>query len=439
MPPDPDSRHAWFRLWVSLALATIGGCGMYIVVVVLPAVQADFGLARGGASLPYMTTLIGFGIGGILMGRLTDRYGVAVPLTIGAVSLALGCFAAASAQSLTGFAIAHGLLIGMLGSSATFSPLVADISFWFVRRRGIAVAICASGNYLAGTLWPPIVEHFVGTVGWRQTYMGIGVFCLATMLPLAAMLRRRKLPASGARGLPTQSAGAAPREPAIGVAAAATVEVPAPPVVAAAAGGARTAIGLSPAALQTLLCIAGVACCVAMSMPQVHIVAYCGDLGYGAARGAQMLSLMFGFGIVSRLVSGMICDRIGGLRTLLLGSTLQGVALLLFLPFDSLVSLYVISALFGLFQGGIVPSYAIIVREYFAPRDAAMRVGTVLTATLFGMALGGWMSGAIFDLTGSYDAAFVNGIGWNLLNVSIALWLLGRVRRGPALRPVALG
>jgi MFS family permease len=439
MPPDPDSRHAWFRLWVSLALATIGGCGMYIVVVVLPAVQADFGLARGGASLPYMTTLIGFGIGGILMGRLTDRYGVAVPLTIGAVSLALGCFAAASAQSLTGFAIAHGLLIGMLGSSATFSPLVADISFWFVRRRGIAVAICASGNYLAGTLWPPIVEHFVGTVGWRQTYMGIGVFCLATMLPLAAMLRRRKLPASGARGLPTRSAGAAPREPAIGVAAAATVEVPAPPVVAAAAGGARTAIGLSPAALQTLLCIAGVACCVAMSMPQVHIVAYCGDLGYGAARGAQMLSLMFGFGIVSRLVSGMICDRIGGLRTLLLGSTLQGVALLLFLPFDSLVSLYVISALFGLFQGGIVPSYAIIVREYFAPRDAAMRVGTVLTATLFGMALGGWMSGAIFDLTGSYDAAFVNGIGWNLLNVSIALWLLGRVRRGPALRPVALG
>ncbi len=424
MTHDPDSRYAWFRLWVSLALATIGGCGMYIVVVVLPAVQADFGVARGGASLPYMATLIGFGIGGILMGRLTDRYGVAVPVAIGAVSLALGCFAAASAQSLTGFAIAHGLLIGMLGSSATFSPLVADISFWFVRRRGIAVAICASGNYLAGTLWPPVVEHFVGTIGWRQTYMGVGLFCLVTMLPLAALLRRRKGPAPGIPALRAQPVGAGPRDAASGI--------------AAVGAGARTAMGLSPAALQTLLCIAGVACCVAMSMPQVHIVAYCGDLGYGPARGAQMLSLMFGFGIVSRLVSGMICDRIGGLRTLLLGSTLQGVALLLYLPFDSLTSLYVVSALFGLFQGGIVPSYAIIVREYFAPRDAAMRVGTVLTATLFGMALGGWMSGAIFDLTGSYDAAFVNGIGWNLLNVSIALWLLGRVRRGPALRPAAL-
>jgi MFS family permease len=178
--------------------------------------------------------------------------------------------------------------------------------------------------------------------------------------------------------------------------------------------------------LQVLLCIAGVACCVAMSMPQVHIVAYCNDLGYGAARGAQMLSLMLGFGIVSRLASGLICDRIGGLRTLLLGSVLQTIALVMFLPFDGLVSLYLVSALFGLFQGGIVPSYAIIVRELYSPREAGTRVGAVLTATMFGMALGGWMSGAIFDLTGSYDAAFLNGIAWNLLNVGIVLLLMYR-------------
>jgi MFS family permease len=207
-----------------------------------------------------------------------------------------------------------------------------------------------------------------------------------------------------------------------------------PPALELGAGGGRAAawpqhpLGLSPRALQALLIVAGLACCVAMSMPQVHIVAYCGDLGYGAARGAEMLSLMLGFGIVSRLASGWIADRIGGVRTLLLGSTLQGIALLLFLPFDGLVSLYVISALFGLFQGGIVPSYAIIVREYFSPREAGVRVGTVLMATLFGMALGGWMSGVIFDLTGSYKAAFLNGTLWNLLNVSIALFLLFRGR-----------
>ena len=177
-----------------------------------------------------------------------------------------------------------------------------------------------------------------------------------------------------------------------------------------------------------LLCVAGVSCCVAMSMPQVHIVAYCGDLGFGAARGAEMLSLMLGMGVVSRLVSGWISDRIGGLRTLLLGSLLQGVALLLFLPFDGLVSLYLVAGLFGLLQGGIVPAYALIVREYFSPSEAGSRVGTVLMATLFGMALGGWMSGAVFDLTGSYRAAFLNGIAWNLLNVAIVSFLLYRAK-----------
>jgi MFS family permease len=210
-----------------------------------------------------------------------------------------------------------------------------------------------------------------------------------------------------------------------------------PPVAGAAAGVARPGapvpstrpFGLSMNAAQTLLCIAGVACCVAMAMPQVHIVAYCGDLGFGAARGAQMLSLMLACGVVSRLVSGWICDRIGGLRTLLLGSLLQGAALTLFLPFDSLVSLYVVSALFGLFQGGIVPSYAIIVREHFPAAEAGARVGTILMCTLFGMALGGWMSGKVFDLTGSYHAAFINGIAWNLLNLSIALILLRGARR----------
>jgi MFS family permease len=188
--------------------------------------------------------------------------------------------------------------------------------------------------------------------------------------------------------------------------------------------------GISPGTLQLLLCVAGVACCVAMSMPQVHIVAYCGDLGFGAARGAEMLSLMLAMGIVSRLVSGWISDRIGGLRTLLLGSVLQGVALILFLFADGMASLYVISALFGLFQGGIVPSYALIVRENFPAREAGTRVGTVLMCTLYGMALGGWMSGAIFDLTGSYRVAFINGTLWNLLNVLIVLYLLYRARPG---------
>ncbi|MGA0795965.1 MAG: MFS transporter [Quisquiliibacterium sp.] len=417
-----DSRVAWLRLAASLVLMTIGGCGMYAVVVVLPSVQSEFGVDRADASMPYTLTMIGFGLGGMLMGRLADRFGVVIPIVIGAVCLGAGFVAASLVDSIWQFALLQGLVIGMLGSSATFAPLVADASLWFTRRRGIAVAICASGNYLGGAVWPPIVQHLVETIGWRQAYATIGIASTLLMLPLAMALRRR----------PPSQATLAP--------AGDTAAAPAPgsprPAIAVTPNGIP---GISRGALQTLLCIAGVSCCVAMSMPQVHIVAYCGDLGYGAARGAQMLSLMLGAGIVSRLISGVICDRIGGLRTLLLGSALQGIALLLFLPFDSLASLYVISTLFGLFQGGIVPAYAIIVREHFPAREAGSRVGVVLTSTLLGMALGGWLSGKIFDLTGSYDAAFVNGIAWNLVNVGIVLFLLSRARRAMRPAPLAAG
>jgi len=392
---QPDSREAFWRLMTTLAIMTIGASAMYVVPVILPAVQADFGVTRADASTPYSLLMIGYGVGGFFMGRLADRRGLGLPLAIGATCLGLGYLLAASAQSLAVFTLAHALLMGLFGSSVTFSPLLADTSLWWERRRGIAVAVCASGNYLGGAIWPPLVQHFVATAGWRATYIGMGIGCSVGMLLLAAAMRRKPpAQADTARGAD------------------------------AAAGRASRPFGLTPTAATILLCIAGLACCVAMSMPQVHIVAYCADLGYGPARGAQMLALMLGFGIVSRLASGLICDRIGGLRTLLLGSFLQGVALLLFLPFKDLVPLYVISILFGLFQGGIVPSYAIIVREHFPAREAGARVGAIIMCTLVGMALGGWMSGRIFDLTGSYRAAFLNGIAWNAVNVSIALFLL---------------
>jgi MFS family permease len=395
----PDSPYACVRLGAALLVMTIGGVGMYAMAVALPPVQAEFGVDRAAASLPYTLAMIGFGLGGILMGRLSDRFGVIVPVLIGAVCLGAGFIAAGLAPNLAVFAIVHGLLIGLLGSAGTFAPLVADISLWFNRHRGIAVAICISGNYLAGALWPPVLQYFFDTVGWRTTFIGVGVFSFAAIVPLALLLRKRPpVPASAVGSLMN----------------AASVE--------------QRPLGLAPNTLMVVLAVAGVGCCVAMAMPQVHIVAYCSDLGYGAARGAEMLSLMLGFGIVSRLASGWIADRIGGLRTLLLFSALQAVALALFLPFDGLVSLYLVSALFGLFQGGLIPAYPIIVREYFPAREAGSRLGFVLMATLFGMALGGWMSGGIFDLTGSYRAAFINGIAFNVLNLTIVLWLLRRAR-----------
>ncbi|WP_288252198.1 MFS transporter [uncultured Hydrogenophaga sp.] len=410
-PADPsliDSRTAAWRLLTVLGLVTLGNAGMYVVAVVLPAVQTEFGIGRGDASLPYTLMMVCLGLGGLFTGRLADKHGITPVLRLGAVAVAGGFAAAALSGNIWAFGLAHGLLLGLLGSSATFAPLLADTALWWNKRRGIAVAIAASGNYVAGTVWPPLVQWGIETIGWRNTYFLLAIVCGTGIFLLANLMRQR----------PPLVLAAAPATP----------------------GGAlpdtSRPFGMKPAQAQTLLCVAGVACCVAMSMPQVHIVAYCVDLGFGAARGAEMLSLMLASGIVSRLVSGWICDRIGGIRTLLLGSALQCVALLMFLPFDGMVPLYLISAMFGLFQGGIVPSYAIIIREHFAPQEAGARVGAVIMATLVGMALGGWMSGWVFDLTGSYHAAFLNGIGWNLLNMSIALFLFWRVRgsgSGPGL------
>ncbi|WP_269499164.1 MFS transporter [Castellaniella sp. S9] len=411
-----ESPYAWIRLLITLTAVTIGNVGMYAASIVLPSIEADFGVSRSGASLPYAVTMIGFGIGGIVMGRLADRFGVFVPLVISALGLGVGFFLAGMADGIGTFNLVHGVFIGLLGSSATFAPLVADASHWFTRRRGIAVAICMSGNYLAGAVWPPVMQYFVGEIGWRQTYAGIGVFCAISLLPLAVCLRRR----APSTELPLPDTGLA-----------------AAPASRPDAGDKDRPLGLSPNTLLALLCVAGVGCCVAMAMPQVQIVAYCSDLGYGATNGANMLSLMLAMGIISRLSFGWLSDRIGGLCTLLVGSLLQGLALWLYLLSHGLLSLYVISALFGLFQGGIVPAYAVIVREYFPREGTGVRVGTVLMATLVGMALGGWMSGAIYDLSLSYRAAFINGIAWNVLNAAIVLFLVMRARRVRLLRLAA--
>ena len=387
-----DSSYAWIRLAAAVVLATAGGAGMWSMPVVLPAVQAEFGVLRADASLPFTLTMLGYACGGVAMGRLQDRFGILIPSLLGTGALSLGFFAASVSPTLWTFALAY-LLIG-IGGSATFGPIMTDISFWFTARRGIAVAIAAAGNYVAGTIWPPAIQHGVAAAGWRLTHLGIAFACVAIMLPVLAFLRRP-----------------APRN-----------------AMARVAAARQRKLDLPPGALQVLLCIAGFACCVAMAMPQVHIVAYCGDLGYGVARGAEMLSLMLAFGIVSRIGSGFVADRIGGLATLLLGSAAQGLALLLYALFNGMTSLYVISALFGLFQGGIVPSYAFIIREHFPPSEVGTRLGIVLMMTLFGMALGGWMSGAVFDYFGSYQAAFLNGLAWNLLNLVIALGLIARGR-----------
>ena len=396
---QPDSRQAWTRLALALVVGSLGSVGMWSVVVILPAVQADFAATRGAASLAFTFTMVGFGIGGVVVGRLTDRFGIVAAIAAATVLMAIGYVLSASTTALWQFNLLH-LLIGA-GSSATFAPLMAEASHWFERKRGIAVALAATGSYIGGTFWPPVVSWGMLTFGWRPTQIGIAaVTTVLTLMTLAVL--RAKMGANERRS-----------------------HANAPPP--------KVDLQLSHNALTAILFMAGIGCCVAMAMPQVHIVAYCSDLGYGAARGAEMLSVMLALGIISRVGSGFLADRIGGLRTLLVGAIAQGVALMFYLFFDGLTSLYIISAMFGLFQGGIVPAYAIIVREAMPASQAATRVGIVILGTIGGMSLGGWLSGVIFDATGSYRAAFVNGVAWNLFNVAIVTWLLLRSRKRMAM------
>jgi MFS family permease len=396
----PDGTYAFARLALSLLIATLIGVGMWAIIVVLPEAQRDFGVDRSAASLPYTVMMCALAFSTIALGRKTDRNGIAAPLIISAVALGLGFVVAGYAPNLAVFTAAH-VLIGV-GAGTGFGPMMADISHWFVTRRGLAVVVVAAGNYVAGTVWPFLMSLAMPLIAWRGTYAGIGVIVAAAVLPLAFAMRRRP--------------SAAVYEQA-----------------EAAKEAARADVGVSPRFLLILLVLAGFSCCTAMSMPQVHLVAYCGDLGYGVARGAQMLSLMMALGIVSRIGSGFVADAIGGAATLMIGSFMQGVALLLYLYFDGLESLFVVSGIFGLFQGGIVPMYAVICRELLPPRQAGAAIGLVVSTTILGMAFGGYASGLIFDLTSSYRMAFLNGVLWNAFNFAIVAWLFWRrQRRAPA-------
>ncbi len=382
-----DSKESWIRLIVIFMIASFGNVGMWSIVTVMPSIEQEFFLERSQSSVPYTTTMIGFAIGNWVFGRLLDRFGLFYVLVCATFFIVGGFFFAAFTTTLFAFSIIQ-FFLGM-GTAGSFAPLISEISHWFKKYRGIAVAIVASANYFSGAMSTLILVETLNSHGWRFVYFLLGLSCFMVIIPLGWFLNKNKI-------LKTSDF--------------VSIEI-------------EYISTLKISHLTHLLGFAGVSCCIAMSMPQVHIVSYCVGLGFGNIVGGQMLSLMLIGGVLSRLIFGFVADKLGGIKTLLIGSILQCLALFLYLPFDGLVSLYLVSFLFGLSQGGIVPSYAIVVREFMPEKEAGSKIGFVVMATIVGMALGGLLSGWIFDISGSYSAAFVNGIVWNCLNFGIVIFI----------------
>lgn len=380
-----ESRAGWTVAIASLLIMTIGFGTPYVVVVGLKPIAAELGWPRAIPAFANSLAYIGAGIGGIGVGWWADRVGVRLPALIGSVMVGAGAILS-SGGSQWQLYVGHGLLIGLAGNSATFAPLMANVSRWFDRNRGAALALVAAGQQAAGAIWPPLFRYTIDVAGWRSTLFWYGVFATATMVPLSLLLGEPPV----ARPTAQSAVEAAPR-----------------PIV----------LGLSANLVQAILCAAIVCCCIAMAMPMGHVVAFCSDLGFAPARGAEMLSLLLGCAFMSRMLWGRLSDRIGGLRTILIGSACQAAFLSLYVLVDDLVGLYLVSAAFGLGFGGIVPSYALSIRDLFSAREAGWRMGAIFLFGLAGMALGGWLGGYIYDLRGAYQPAFVVGVLFNLLNL----------------------
>ena len=390
---EQDSQQAWFRLAIIFTMSVIGTAGMWSVVIILPNIQSEFALDRAASTYPYVATMFGYGFGNVIIGRMLDKIGIKKPI-IFALSLLVTSYVLSFFAKNVFWLSTIQFFLGF-SAAAFFGPMMADISNYFYKRKGLAVSLVASGQHLCGAIWPFVIKDFIIEGDWRNAHLFIALVC-SILIPILFYFLGNKVPKmNNEQKLTTQDEDI----------------------------NSKVNLSISNRQIQILLMIAGVLCCVAMSMPQVHIVPLCIDNGYGLAVGTEILSFMLFAAVASRVIFGFLSDKIGPIQTLILGSSLQAISLTMFLPFNSQLSLYIVAICFGLSQGGIVPIYAVIISKFLPSNEVAERVGWLIFATIIGMSLGGWLSGEIYDFTNSYRLAFINGIFWNIMNLCIMIYL----------------
>ena len=392
-----ESKASWSVAAVALITLLMAFGGAWITPVALKDIAAEAGGAREVPALASALAWLCSGVGGIILGRVADRIGTRWTVLGGALMIGLG-LAISTFGPPWPLWIGHGMFIGLIGLGGINAPMYVYISRWFDRRRGSALALISSGSYLAGAMWPPLFEHVIAAVGWRETMLIYAVVEIAVVVPLAAIFFRAPPEVIH----PTQATQAAVRSAPV--------------------------LGWPPNVVFGTMCAAAVLCCIPMAMPQQHLVAFCSDLGIARSVGAVMLSVLLGTAFLSRQIWGAISDRIGGLSTVILGSAWQCLAMAAFLFTQNEAGLFTAAAAFGLGFSGIIPAYVLALRELFPASQAYWRIPTLLLFSGAGMALGGWLAGALYDHFGYYAPAFAFGIGANILNLLIVGTLVTRQR-----------
>jgi MFS family permease len=403
LPTSIETRDSWIAALVVLGLLSISYGSPLLVVVGLKPITDDLGTERELVALAGALTWLGTGLGGIVMGQVAERLGVRFTVTFGAAMIGVGLAVSASGGLWT-LLIGHTLFVGFLGNGALYPPLLVYVTRWFDRRRGTALALISSGQYIAGMAWPTLFEVMIARHGWRLTMAGFAVI-IVTAVPVAALfLRQPPVPVGG--------------EFAVG-------------------GGRerRQVLGLRPNAVLAILCAAGFCCCIPMAIPQGHLVAFCSDIGIPAAQGALMLSVLQASAFTSRMFWGWASDRIGGLKTVFAASSCQAVTIAAFMATRNEGALFTVAAAYGAGFSGIIPAYIVAIRELFPAREASWRVPSLLFVSMGGMAFGGWFAGALFDHLGSYGPAFAIGVLFNLANLVLVGSLVLRQRAHGGFRP----
>lgn len=391
-----ETRQSWIVAFISLLVLTMSYGAAMVTMVALKPIATEFGADRSAPALAISLTYLGAGLGGIAMGWLAERIGTRMVVMGCGAMIAAGLIVASFGGLWTLYACSF-VLLGLFGTAGMFAPLTTYVTRWFDRRRGSAIALISSGQYVAGAVWPSVFQLGIEHSGWRMTMLVFGIAAAIVILPLAAVFLRPP-----------------PEEP----------EVPIHTPGSVAAGGAKQRSGL----VMTMLAAAVFCCCVTMSIPQAHLVAMCSDIGIGAASGAVMLSVLLGTAFISRQFWGWLSDRLGGLPTVLFASTGQAVAMTGFLLTQDEVGLYTVSAIFGLGFGGLIPGYVLAIRDIFPASEAGWRIPAVLFPGSLGMAAGGWIAGWLYDIYGFYGPGFAVGVLANIVNLILIGTLLIRYR-----------